>query len=783
MSWAREQQNDVAFEILQRHVANYNRNFTSQGKQPRDKDWRPVRFAVRNVIIAWVVARLQSKDNVIEVDVCMTYDPEAIPGRSGTKFAAIYILSQSYKSGSSMGIRFTQNVEGGTVPVDIVDMAHEYGVELKNEHIYSGVITPKEARQLYIALTEVSDDAQAKIMELSVGNKVSPERICYMVHHSTYTKEEMESLLVGTEFPEHILIGKVDPSAGLLYSDMILRGRDIVLGGMLDRTLKLKEVVGEDGKAVDLEADDRQVKISFDPRFFAKIYETLEETPVPWTIHQGWKVKEGQRLVVLVRGRDWSDFKYYFDQDLEALEQLMQAYSDKPSYFLMLVPRDVLELPSEELDNYRRILREKKVVLMICPDSIALLDKDIVDRLRESETMRHDVGSGEKVEDMKAYVPTFDFNSTEIRIVAVPRDLVIGRLSLSELTKQALYDENELLSGVNKHNVRSRYYLVCDRMQFLAHLALLDGKYQSASWANNALEVLALFWVNHPDKAGSQRVMPVFWMPEHTNRLKSALFDLAKEQGLVIIAVQNKHSTKSSVQGSNVVSVDQLTQTFSRQFVPDWVNDYGNAPFREVVIKNIWDAVRAAKRGQTNAVNLGEVPHMIVTQSLHRMVYDDPKKVDGQSVSINIVYTDGSQSREFPLFVLQKRTRPEVEEFRNNNRVIKVGMVSMRHPEMDTLVDQYWFRNIEVSQPGMTSSEVDELCYQVTLKKLGEIYSLNQPIRVEFYQTGLPPAIIGFWRAVVEFLKVGQGKPPMLEITPMIFDKRSNGYEAYEPWI
>lgn len=245
MSWAREEQNDAAFEILEKHVLSYNKNFISQGKQPRDKEWRPIRFAIRDVILAWVVARLQEKDNVIEVDVCLTYDPKAIPGRSGTKFALIYILSQAYKCGSSMGIRFTENVEGGTVPIEIVDMAKEYGVELKDEHTYNGVITPKAARHLYLALTELNSGAQAKVMELSVGDKVAPERICYMVHHGTYTKEEMESLLLGTEFPENILLGKVTPQESLLYNDVVLRGRDIVLGGMLDRTLRLKEVTGD----------------------------------------------------------------------------------------------------------------------------------------------------------------------------------------------------------------------------------------------------------------------------------------------------------------------------------------------------------------------------------------------------------------------------------------------------------------------------------------------------------------------------------------------------------
>lgn len=770
------------------HELEYGMKLQSEGKQPRDINWRPVRFAVRDVILFNVVARLQMKDNIIEVDVFLTYDPKAIPGWSGTKFAAIYILSQAYKSGSSMGIRFTRNVEGGTVPVAITQMAEEYKVFLKKEHIDSGVITPREARLLYLALTEFGLVAQERAMELSLADKVSPERVCYMVNHETYTKDEMETVLLGTEFPEHLLLGKVTPQESLLYHDITLRGRDVVLGGMLDRKLKLKEVAEPDGTVVDLEENDRQISISFDPRFFAKVYETQEETPIPWTAHQDWKVPAEQRLVVMVRARDWADFQSYFDQDLKALVEMKETYRDRPSYFLLLVPRDILSLPSEELDRYRKILQEVKIALMTCPESVALLDREVMDRLRECETMRHDIGSGEGREEIKAVIPRFDFNSTEIALVAVPRDLQIRRLSLSQLTEQAVYDEEELRRGVNKHNVRARYHLVCDRMQFLAHQALLQNQFPSIALASDVLPFLSVLWKQIPGRVRQMRLLPSFWVQEQTQayieslNLLSGQIDiavlrpvidfllLAYRNNQMVIAVQNKHAQQASdhLVNQDIVTVGHLTRAFVGQFVPDWINDYGNLPFDEIVVKHLWRAVSSASRGQANGVNLSEVPHMIVTKALHQMVYERPPKDSSGEIAINIVYTDGSQARPFPMFVLKSRSDSAMQQLRTI-APIRMGMISMRHPEMDSMVHQYWFRNIEVSQPGMTSAEVDELCYQITLRKLGEIYRLNKPVRFEFYQTGFQAPLIGFWRAVVEFLKQGQGRPPMLEIVPCFY--------------
>ena len=54
----------LQLNVLKKHLEQYDQNFVSKGKHPRDKDWRPVRFAVRDVILAWVVARLQEKDTI-----------------------------------------------------------------------------------------------------------------------------------------------------------------------------------------------------------------------------------------------------------------------------------------------------------------------------------------------------------------------------------------------------------------------------------------------------------------------------------------------------------------------------------------------------------------------------------------------------------------------------------------------------------------------------------------------------------------------------------------------
>lgn len=783
--------------LLVRHVEGFEAKFLSQGRLPREKDWKPIRFAVRDVILGVVVLRHEEKNNVIEVDICVSDDPFEIDGYSGTKVVTIFILSEAYKCGSSMGIRFTSDFgkQPNKVPGQIYDLAFDYGVELKKAS--EGIITPKEARHLYLALTEFSPQARERVMELSLADKVSPERVCYMVHHLTYTKEEMETILLGSEFPENILLGKVTPEEYLLYQDVVLRTRDVVLGGMLDRTLKLKEVVGADGAVVDLEENDRRISISFDSRFFAKVYETEEKTPIPWTVNRNLVIQTGERLVVMVRARDWADFQFYFNQDLGALKAMKGVYQDRATRFFLLTPRNILDLEEEKLKGYRQTLDRMDVTLMICPESVALLDRDVMGRLRECETMRHDIGSGEERKTVVATENRFDFNATEIKLVAVPRDLKIGRLSLPLLTEQAVYDEDELSRGVNKHNVRARYHLVCDRLQFLAHQALSASGSQSVTVDPTVFPTLVELGNSIQEKVRNMRLLPIFWMPEQMEAYVGNARTLAEQieafqqivkflqsahsKNRVVIAVQNKHAGQTPGQPSIQVALAQLTQAFTGQFVPDWINDYGKLSFDGVVIKHIWRAVQSARRGQANGVNLSEVPHRIITNALHFMAYENPKQVDNQEVSVNIVYTDGSQARPFPLFCLKPRDSGEMYEL-CQKKPIRIGMISMRHSEMDSIIHQYWFRNIEVSQPGMTKAETDELCYQITLRKLADIYRLNKPVRIAFYQTGFQEPLIGFWRAVVEFLKEGQGKPPVLEIIPYFYEKYLKSYERGEHW-
>ena len=117
--------------------------------------------------------------------------------------------------------------------------------------------------------------------------------------------------------------------------------------------------------------------------------------------------------------------------------------------------------------------------------------------------------------------------------------------------------------------------------------------------------------------------------------------------------------------------------------------------------------------------------------------------------------------------------RPEEElKIIKQSLPLKVALLSMRHLSMDQDVDMAWFRNREVSK-ARAFGETDQFCYEYTKKLL--IQSRDEGIlKLLLYQTGLQPAVIGFYRALTEELLYRSNHFPSLEVTPNFYISKSS---------
>lgn len=182
--------------------------------------------------------------------------------------------------------------------------------------------------------------------------------------------------------------------------------------------------------------------------------------------------------------------------------------------------------------------------------------------------------------------------------------------------------------------------------------------------------------------------------------------------------------------------------------------------------------------GRGGKVNASNQPHEVTTDVLGVWV-----RAGGGPSRVRVVYSDGSEAAPFPLCCLGGRGKPEGEP-----RVFKAALMSMRHLDIDRIVDFAWYRNREVSQT-RSLAESDEFCFHESLVQLRRLYALaaqiEQPIRLEIYHTGFEPASMGLYRAVTAVLTADNhfqagwatDLPPHMIVAPFYY----RGGTHYEP--
>ena len=386
----------IGLAQLERRVRESGREYqydhTEGGTLPRNHQWRPYRFCVQDAVLGLTVVRHSRRLNCLLVDVFLAADiPEYEPG-SGAIALAAFLLSEAYRCGGTMEVRFTEYVEDQRVPAALRDLAQELDVRL--EHTDDGLLTPMEARRLYMALTGFSPPLRAHIEALEQAGWLSSAQACYAVHHGVWTTSELEAILLSSRRPGSLLSGDVLPEQRHLYLHDLLQGRAALLGGYLDRKLAQREHEVEPDRVVELEDDERPVAIEFDADAYIKTYHCDQESmPVPWIADP--EVPEitldpGQPLTVLIRARDDADMRAHLGQDLEAAVELSKKRWAEANAgpVCILLPRDFQKLPDDQRAFFLRQAREKQVIVLECPEFVWVLDSEVERRLRNVRIMR-----------------------------------------------------------------------------------------------------------------------------------------------------------------------------------------------------------------------------------------------------------------------------------------------------------------------------------------------------------------------------------------------------------
>jgi hypothetical protein len=179
-------------------------------------------------------------------------------------------------------------------------------------------------------------------------------------------------------------------------------------------------------------------------------------------------------------------------------------------------------------------------------------------------------------------------------------------------------------------------------------------------------------------------------------------------------------------------------------------------------------AVREPGQDRAAALSPSGIHNRVLTEVLREYV----ELGEHGPVRVPVVYRDGSRSlAPFPL-----RCLPLTDTAMSDpGLVLRLALLSIRHSEMDPVVDGAWLRNAEVSRP-RPAGQTDDFVHATSARQLRELTRHGTlRVRLFIFQTGLETAVVGFFRAVVEHLLV---HPGTLEVVPMFYAPRKQGAEA-----
>jgi hypothetical protein len=170
------------------------------------------------------------------------------------------------------------------------------------------------------------------------------------------------------------------------------------------------------------------------------------------------------------------------------------------------------------------------------------------------------------------------------------------------------------------------------------------------------------------------------------------------------------------------------------------------------------------------AISTGE-PLAIGSQAKHDVLTEVLRELHHHSGSaglLRIMYaTEASEAQPFEF-------RPLPVSGPHDGETVHLGLMSIRHTDLDADVAGYWFRNRLVSVPGRSQAEADAYCYRDSVPRLHALIDRGVT-DIVLTHTGYEPAAIGFYRAVAQ---VTAARP--LRIHPRYLAR--NGVRNGTPW-
>lgn len=362
------------------NIKKYDHKSDPESKSKRlpfkAKDWRVMRSSVHDQIVGLTAFKHNEKFNGLEVDVFISTDyPDYEPGH-GVRALMILLLSDAYKNGATMEIRFTRHdpKKGERVPDRIPNqlnaLLRENKIRLSRDE--QGIITHNEAVNIYALILGITNELKERIKKYEAEERLSLQGVCYIISSRLWRIEEASWILLNCPRPEGVLFGRDVPEDRMKYLESLSYGRAAL--AVTKFRNKLENNISENEGDSFVEIDGPLWKIV--PK---------QPSEMDWSISsETIEIIPEEKITVLSRPR-----RFIPDEEqliIEDVNTLISNTRDVSRKFLLYSSDFSKVSNSKEIAN--RIKHETDIEIFILPFNSKELDEEVNERMSKARVVR-----------------------------------------------------------------------------------------------------------------------------------------------------------------------------------------------------------------------------------------------------------------------------------------------------------------------------------------------------------------------------------------------------------
>lgn len=356
-----------------KQIKDYNHTAKDNKIPFKARDWRLHRCCVHDLIVGITMFKYSELFNGIEVDVFLTTDHPEYEEGHGTKALMTLILSDAYRNGTSMEVRFTKQEHNTSkrisdkIPVNLLKTIENFGIKLIKQE--TGIITHEESINIFSSLLGIQDEAKMQIKRLEQRNEATLQGICFLINSRVWAIEQINWLILNAARAKAVIFGRDNPEDRLNYAESLSLGRCACA------LTKLKHKIEASSSAGSNEVDVHISGIFF-------ILNSQNSFAVNWLSDGAYfEIEARMPLVVLSRPRSkWIQPAVQIAGDIGDT-------SNQEGPKILLYTNDILNHP-DALSVMQSADTPADLNFMILPFSAEELDDEVITKMKKARTYR-----------------------------------------------------------------------------------------------------------------------------------------------------------------------------------------------------------------------------------------------------------------------------------------------------------------------------------------------------------------------------------------------------------